>query len=72
MLGPANIKKAIEEAERLSESLKLRYRCYYYLSRNVGLEAILFSTFPFISDHTESTSDPRNWSYFNWDTEITI
>ncbi|XP_066200835.1 ubiquitin carboxyl-terminal hydrolase 8 isoform X2 [Saccopteryx leptura] len=25
MLGPANIKKAIEEAERLSESLKLRY-----------------------------------------------
>uniref|UniRef100_A0A5F8H9N2 USP8 dimerisation domain-containing protein n=1 Tax=Monodelphis domestica TaxID=13616 RepID=A0A5F8H9N2_MONDO len=24
MLGPANIKKAIEEAERLSESLKLR------------------------------------------------
>lgn len=25
MLGPSNIKKAIEEAERLSESLKLRY-----------------------------------------------
>uniref|UniRef100_A0A8C9A8W8 Ubiquitin carboxyl-terminal hydrolase 8 n=1 Tax=Prolemur simus TaxID=1328070 RepID=A0A8C9A8W8_PROSS len=25
MLGPANLKKAIEEAERLSESLKLRY-----------------------------------------------
>uniref|UniRef100_A0A8D0EAA5 USP8 dimerisation domain-containing protein n=1 Tax=Salvator merianae TaxID=96440 RepID=A0A8D0EAA5_SALMN len=25
MLGPTNIKKAIEEAERLSESLKLRY-----------------------------------------------
>lgn len=25
ILGPANIKKAIEEAERLSESLKLRY-----------------------------------------------
>lgn len=25
VLGPANIKKAIEEAERLSESLKLRY-----------------------------------------------
>lgn len=25
ILGPANIKKAVEEAERLSESLKLRY-----------------------------------------------
>lgn len=25
VLGPANIKKAVEEAERLSESLKLRY-----------------------------------------------
>lgn len=26
MLGPSSFKKAIEEAEKLSESLKLRYR----------------------------------------------
>jgi hypothetical protein len=40
MLGPTNIKKAIEEAERLSESLKLRYRHYYQIFfKNINLEA---------------------------------
>ena len=35
ILGPANIKKAIEEAERLSESLKLRYGHYYEIFRKM-------------------------------------
>lgn len=31
LLGPASIKKAIEEAEKLSESLKLRLQTFYCL-----------------------------------------
>uniref|UniRef100_A0A8C9UQQ3 Ubiquitin specific peptidase 8 n=1 Tax=Spermophilus dauricus TaxID=99837 RepID=A0A8C9UQQ3_SPEDA len=35
ILGPTNIKKAIEEAEKLSESLKLRYRHYYQILKRI-------------------------------------